>query len=273
MPSNRRVNQPGPARRRPKIAGTGRSIAPRPQAGPEDPAAEPQVVSPAVDTQPAESPQVEALQSESPEVEALQSESPQVEALQPAAAVESPQGEAEQVEPGAKAEPQSRRPNNPLQLAVALFVVLLVLIGIAAVVAKVAFDATISNQAYVDNAATDEVKAAAENALTTITAYKFDDMDGWADRSREVLTEDMRADFDKTVDVTKSAAQQSKTSTEAKVEPTGVTLLDGDQAEVLAFLTVSVTNDGVAQGSSSGPEVARMSKVDGTWVLSEIVLQ
>lgn len=240
MPPNRRVNQPGPARRRPKIAGSGRSIAPRTQETQAEPAADQQAATsplePAVEPQPAE-PAAEAPRDE-------------------------PAGEAAET-----------KPRNTLQLAAALFVVVLVLIGIGSVIAKVALDSKVSNQAYVDNAATDEVKAAAENALTTITAYKFDDMDGWADRSREVLAENMRADLDKTVDVTKSAAQQSKTSTEAKVDPTGVTLLDGDHAEVLVFLTVSVTNDGVAAGSSSGPELARMAKVDGKWVLSEIVLQ
>ncbi|WP_068277974.1 hypothetical protein [Aldersonia kunmingensis] len=256
MPPNRRVNQPGPVRRRPKIAGTGRSIAPRTPAESAESVAEPQAVTSEVEPQPAEAPQVEAP------VAAKQTE--------PAFAEPQAEDESVPVEPAVEAE---KRPRNPLQLAAALFVVALVLIGIGSVIAKVALDSAISNQAFVDNAATDEVKAAAENALTTITAYKFDDMDAWADRSREVLNEDMRADFDKTVDVTKSAAQQSKTSTEAKVDPTGVTLLDGDQAEVLAFLTVSVTNNGVAQGSSSGPEVARMTKVDGKWVLSEIVLQ
>ena len=75
------------------------------------------------------------------------------------------------------------------------------------------------------------------------------------------------------VDVTKSAAVQSKTTTQAKVDDVGVSLLDDTHAEVLAFLTVSVENDGVAMGSSSGPELIHMQKVGDKWLLSEVVLQ
>ena len=50
-------------------------------------------------------------------------------------------------------------------------------------------------------------------------------------------------------------------------------MLDATHAEVLAYLTVSVENDGVAMGSSSGPQLIHMQKVDGNWLLSEVVLQ
>ncbi|MCX5041653.1 hypothetical protein OG921_00405 [Aldersonia sp. NBC_00410] len=272
MPPNRRVNQPGPARRRPKIAGTGRSIAPQPPEQTPSPAPQGAAEVPVqqAPTRPQAAPAVEAAVEAAPTPETRPAPAPE-----PAAPTAQPEavGFAEppaDVAPRAADAPRRRR--DPLQLAALGFVVLLVLIGIATVAGKFALDRSISNQAYVDTAATEEVKAAAENALTTITAYKFDDMDGWADRSHQVLNEKMQGEFDKTVEVTKSAAQQSKTSTETKIDPTGVTLIDGDHAEVLAFMNVSVTNDGVAQGSSSGPQLARMEKVDGKWLLADIVL-
>ncbi|HEY5852495.1 MAG TPA: mammalian cell entry protein [Aldersonia sp.] len=156
--------------------------------------------------------------------------------------------------------------------AVVLGVVAVVL-GLFAVVASFEPGANVENRAYVDNAATDEVKAAASNALTTIATYSYDNIDEWPDRARSVLTDDMQEQFDKTVDVTRSAAVQSRTSTQARVDEVGVSLLDASHAEVLAFLTVSVENDGVAMGSSAGPQLIRMQKVDDDWLLSEVVLQ
>ena len=151
--------------------------------------------------------------------------------------------------------------------------VVAVVLGLFAVVAWMQPGANVENRAYVDNAATDEVKAAASNALSTISTYAWDKMDEWPDRAKSVLTADMQEQFDKTVDVTKSAAVQSKTTTQAKVDEVGVSLLDATHAEVLAFLTVSVENDGVAMGSSSGPQLIHMQNVDGNWLLSEVVLQ
>ena len=262
MPPNRRVNRPVPVRR-PKIAGGSRSIRPRTTestTGSPSPVAEPNA------TEETAAPPVQTTHTE---------QTPE----QPEPATATPQPEAERrevdVDESAPAEaPPSRRRRPSLQTSlIAAVVAVAVLVGVATIVQKLYFDSKVSNQAYVDNAATDEVKAAAANALTAISGYDFDKIDEWPDAARAVLTDEMKQDFDKTVDVTKSAALQAKTSTEVQVDPVGVTLLEDERAEVLAFMTVSVTNDGQAQGSSSGPQLIRMQKVDGRWLLSEVVLQ
>ncbi|MGQ4596860.1 hypothetical protein [Nocardia sp. R6R-6] len=130
-----------------------------------------------------------------------------------------------------------------------------------------------SNQAYVNNEATQEVRAAAEHALRSVYAYDVKNIDGYRDTAKGVLTGKMLADLDKYADTTISAVKQAQTSADAKADPIAVTLLTNDRAELLVNLVVSATKDGVAQQSVAGPVVLHMQKVDGRWLASDIVDQ
>lgn len=129
-----------------------------------------------------------------------------------------------------------------------------------------------SNLAYVDNKATDEVKAAAAHALSTVYGYTAKDIDGYKDRARAVLTGKMLTEFDqdKLVETGIDAIKQTQTDAEVKTEPMGVTLLTDDRAELLVDLSVSAVKGGAPQESASGPVVLRMQKVDGHWLAAEI---
>ncbi|WP_378734238.1 hypothetical protein [Nocardia brasiliensis] len=130
-----------------------------------------------------------------------------------------------------------------------------------------------SNKAFVDNKATEEVRAAADHALKTVYAYDVKNIDGYRDTARQVLTGKMLADLDKYADTTISAVKQAQTSADAKADPIAVTLLTDDRAELLVNLVVSATKDGVAQQSVAGPIVLHMQKVDDRWLASDIVDQ
>ncbi|MDH6680948.1 Mce-associated membrane protein [Rhodococcus sp. LBL1] len=142
-----------------------------------------------------------------------------------------------------------------------------------AVVAAFRPGAQASNTAYVDIATTSEVTDATRSALNTLYAYAPDSIDQYPDRARGVLTENMRAEFDKTVDPTVSAVKQSGTSTTVELSDVGVKVLDGDRAELIVNMTVSAEAKGVAQDSASGPLIVRMEKVDDVWLLSDIADQ
>ncbi|WP_454198517.1 hypothetical protein [Nocardia sp. Marseille-Q1738] len=130
-----------------------------------------------------------------------------------------------------------------------------------------------SNQAYVNNEATQEVRAAADHALRTVYAYDVKNIDGYRDTAKQVLTGKMLADLDKYAETTISAVKQAQTSADAKADPIAVTLLTDDRAELLVNLVVSATKNGVAQQSVAGPVVLHMQKVDGRWLASDIVDQ
>ncbi|MFI9401611.1 hypothetical protein [Nocardia sp. NPDC052316] len=130
-----------------------------------------------------------------------------------------------------------------------------------------------SNKAFVDNKATEEVRAAADHALKTVYAYDVQHIDGYRDTARQVLTGKMLADLDKYADTTISAVKQAQTSADAKAEPIAVTLLTADRAELLVNLVVSATKNGAAQQSVAGPVVLHMQKVGDRWLASDIVDQ
>ncbi|MEV6323299.1 hypothetical protein AB0M45_19190 [Nocardia sp. NPDC051787] len=130
-----------------------------------------------------------------------------------------------------------------------------------------------SNQAYVNNEATQEVRAAADHALRTVYAYDVKNINGYRDAAKQVLTGKMLADLDKYAETTISAVKQAQTSADAKPDPIAVTLLTDDRAELLVNLVVSASKNGVAQHSVAGPVVLHMQKVDGRWLASDIVDQ
>ncbi|WP_067674546.1 hypothetical protein [Nocardia miyunensis] len=126
------------------------------------------------------------------------------------------------------------------------------------------------NKAFVDTAATQQVTAAADNALKTIYSYDVKNIDGYKDTVHKVVTGKMLGDFDKFADTTVSAVKQASSTATATPDPVGVTLLTDDRAELLVDLTVAATKDGVPQESASGPIVLHMQKINGHWLASEI---
>ncbi|MFB8278294.1 hypothetical protein [Nocardia colli] len=157
-------------------------------------------------------------------------------------------------------------------LVAAMLIAALLLGGFAAVAAsRPGVDD--SNKAYVDNKATEEVRAAADHALKTVYAYDVKNIDSYRDTAKQVLTGKMLADLDKYADTTISAVKQAQTSADAKADPIAVTLLTDDRAELLVNLVVSATKNGAAQQSVAGPIVLHMQKVGDRWLASDIVDQ
>ncbi|MCD7050650.1 mammalian cell entry protein [Rhodococcus sp. BH2-1] len=142
-----------------------------------------------------------------------------------------------------------------------------------AVVAAFEPGADVANTAYVDIGGTAEVSEAARSALNTLYTYSPDTIDAYPDQARKVLTENMRGEFDKTIDPTVAAVKQGGTATTVQVTDVGVKVLDGDRAELITNVTVSAESNGVAQDSASGPLIVRMEKVGGVWLLSDIADQ
>ena len=90
------------------------------------------------------------------------------------------------------------------------------------------------------------------------------------DEWRKVLTPEMQEQFDRTAEVTKQAAVQTHTVTQVDVTHIGVSMLDDSRAEVAAYINVSATGDGIAQGSAAAPLRVRMERIDGRWLVSEL---
>ncbi|WP_405486233.1 hypothetical protein [Nocardia sp. NBC_00511] len=129
-----------------------------------------------------------------------------------------------------------------------------------------------SNRAYVDNKATDQVKAAADHALNVLYAYKASDIDKdkWKAAADAVLTKNMQDQFGKYIDTTIDSVKQAQTDTQVKADPIGVTLLTDDRAELLINMSVDTVKDNKPEPLVGGPIVVRMQKQNGAWLVSEI---
>ncbi|MFF0283136.1 hypothetical protein ACFYSW_22750 [Rhodococcus aetherivorans] len=300
-PQRRKPNPMGPPRgRRPKIAGTGRTPAPGGAARPETP--EPATTEPATtESATTESATTESATTESattgPAVTGPTTTGPATTATTapqaPTPAPVEPAGKAPTAsgsETARKSAPGLRTP-APVEDAgaerepgeqpggtvargswrpVAILGGAAVALGAFAAVAAARPGATVSNEAWVDSAATAEVTAAAGHAIETMHGYNHETIDQDFAEIREVLTPPMREEFDLTAEVTKQAAVQTHTATEVRIDHIGASMLDDDRAEVAAFISVSATGDAVAQGSASAPLLVRMERIDGKWLVSEI---
>jgi Mce-associated membrane protein len=182
--------------------------------------------------------------------------------------------EVEAVDPEATAFPPQavgeERSGRPSWMPVVAVAVVAVVLGALAVVAALRPGASDSNIAWVDQAETAAVTEAAAHAIEAMHGYDFETIDEDFAEIRELLTDERRAEFDSTAQVTKDAAVQTRTVTEVNVAHIGARMIDESHAEIAAYINVSATGDGVAQGSAAAPLLVRMEKADGRWLVSEI---
>lgn len=152
-----------------------------------------------------------------------------------------------------------------------LVVSALVAVALAAFAVVAAFQpGAPTNRAWVDGGATVEVTEAATTAIESMHRYSFETVDEDFEQMRSVLTPKMQEEFDVTAQVTKEAILQTRTATDVQVQQLGVSMLDGDRAEVAAYIMVSATGDGIVQDSAAAPVSVSMTKIDGRWLISEL---
>ena len=270
MPPQRRKSGPsGPPRRRPKVAGSSR----------------PPRTTPADDER-SDAPDRSITPSEAASSSPEPARPAEVNLEKPAKAVPRTEGDvgAETGTPEIPGEP-ANSPDRPAGdtgdidapqrgaggwRPVAVVGAVAVLLAVFAAVAAFRPGADVSNVAWVDTAATQEVTEAAKVAIETMHGYDYRTIDEDFAQIRGLLTPERLEEFDSTADVTKKAAVETRTVTEVMVEHIGTTMLDGTRAEVAAYINVSATGDGIAQGSAAAPLLVRMEKSDGRWLVSEI---
>lgn len=129
---------------------------------------------------------------------------------------------------------------------------------------------SINNQAFVDQAATDEVLTAATTNVQRLVAIDHENLDAYHDSLGEFLTPNLVEDLDENWPALRDSYEQSATTVDAQVLEAGLSYLEGDNAEVLLVQDVSMERDGAAAGSTSGTYLVGLTKVDGAWKLSRI---
>ncbi|MBM4547820.1 mammalian cell entry protein, partial [Rhodococcus hoagii] len=105
------------------------------------------------------------------------------------------------------------RAGGPSRRLLAILGAVAAVLAAFAVVAAFEPGADVANTAYVDIGGTAEVSDAARSALNTLYTYSPDTIDAYPEQARKVLTENMRGEFDKTIDPTVAAVKQGGTAT------------------------------------------------------------
>ncbi|WP_084837482.1 hypothetical protein [Williamsia sp. 1138] len=131
---------------------------------------------------------------------------------------------------------------------------------------------TESNDAFLDAAATSELKAQAGERMCTVLGVdpvKFDD---WAARAKAALTGEYINEFNEYLQANRDLATQTGQGAECKVDLIGISNMDDTRANVIGTFVLSNTQQGVAVLGT--PNLARvdvgLQKVDGQWLISRI---
>ena len=116
-----------------------------------------------------------------------------------------------------------------------------------------------------------EVTAAAVNAVQKTYSYTFATIGSDLTAATDLMTPDMASKHQANIATIKDAVTQAKTTSKAQVTADGVRTLQGDRADVVAFVVVTSDNGGTALAPVPLRFTAQMQRVDGTWKLSGLV--
>lgn len=130
---------------------------------------------------------------------------------------------------------------------------------------------SVDNLAVVDNAATSEVVGQVSKAVEVVLSYDYTKLDENERRGREVITGKYADEFGRTfADIRKTAPEQKLVLT-TTVLLAGVTVLNGDRAEVIATMDLAAVRDTTPYNSPGRVKVVA-DKVDGRWKIAEMTL-
>ncbi|PYE20279.1 Mce-associated membrane protein [Williamsia limnetica] len=131
---------------------------------------------------------------------------------------------------------------------------------------------TESNDAFLDAAATSELKAQAGDRMCTVLGVDPVNFDDWAARAKAALTGEYINEFNEYLQANRDLATQTGQGAECKVDLIGISNMDDTRANVIGTFVLSNTQQGVAVLGT--PNLARvdvgLEKVDGQWLISRI---
>ncbi|WP_157171151.1 hypothetical protein [Nocardia araoensis] len=131
--------------------------------------------------------------------------------------------------------------------------------------------AKIDNDAFVVDAATREVKTAAAEALQTMYTYDYRLIDEHRSKVSALLTYPLLQIFEASSDDLLEGVTATQAKQTVKVDPVGLVDLRGDRADLLLVVEISASKVGAASELTRGTLAARMVKVSGKWLLSELL--
>jgi Mce-associated membrane protein len=159
-------------------------------------------------------------------------------------------------------------------LPMVFVVVALLLGGLAWFFAVKAADARVGsgNTALVDVNGSKDVVGAAQQAVTSVLSYKYDDMAKAKERAQLYLSGEAVDQYAKSMDALAGQIQQQKLQVTVNPVSVGVVRLQGDDARVLVFADqIGVRGDQQNQPSGGPTQFAMdMHRADGKWKIVKL---
>lgn len=161
------------------------------------------------------------------------------------------------------------RPLWPLLVALGVAVLLAVTFAVLDLTARSAPSA--ANTALSDVGATAAVAAQLGDALETVYSYDFARLDENERAARAVITPDFAADFDALFGQVRELAPDQQAVVSATVTVSAVKSIEGDRAELVAFLDQRATRAADAQQlEAAGRLTVVGQREDGIWKIAEV---
>lgn len=157
---------------------------------------------------------------------------------------------AHEAEPSTEQSPPAERTRSRTVVLAVVALVVGLASGIAGVTLAVLPGDEPDNRAFVDRGATEEVLRLASTHAQRLVAIDHTELDAYHESLDEFLAPNLVEELDATWDTLRRTYEQTQTAVDAQTQNVGLSFLTEDRAEVLLVLSVSMTRDGVASGST-----------------------
>lgn len=132
-------------------------------------------------------------------------------------------------------------------------------------------DPATANQALVDPAATSKVIGDVNAALGKVFSYRYDNTAATEQAAKETLKGNAQNQYNDLFAQVKQQAPAQKLMLSTKVVDSGVTMLQGDHAQLLVFLDQSATRGDNNQSSLAAAELTVTAQRQGDhWVITDL---
>jgi Mce-associated membrane protein len=132
-------------------------------------------------------------------------------------------------------------------------------------------DPAVSNQALVDPAATSKVVEDVDAALGKVFSYRYDDTAATEQAAEQTLAGNALGQYNDLFAQVKQQAPAQKLLLTTKVVDSGVTMLQGEHAQLLVFLDQSATRGDNDRSSLAAAELTVTAQRQGAhWVITDL---
>jgi Mce-associated membrane protein len=153
--------------------------------------------------------------------------------------------------------------------AAVLLVAASVVVGVGAFAAR--SSGPLSNQAFVNTAATAELVGQVTNAMTTVYSYDYNTLPANEAAAKGVITGKFATEFPRVFEPVKQLAPQEQAVLKSTVPAAGVILLQGDRARLLMMVDQTGTRGTAKEPTGATARlVVDAEKVDGRWKIAEV---